>query len=411
MPIELSMRDLLEAALENGFTITDAHLWIAASDVSYNWLDSNGEGQVGRLPPGHYFRIRSDHQGVRRIFECSSEEWARQAENGEAASPEGDVTSELLLMAKKKVSGAETGSGEKMDAIIALRKVVGLDSPEIVAMVDAGLATASDKLKQELLKELRDPVKVEIVINGVETAEVKHPHEKLKDILPYAIARKNIFLAGPAGCGKTYLAEQVANSLNLRFNYMNLTGATSESVLVGRIDYFNGNKYMPSSFVDFYENGGVFLLDEMDGADPNMLMIVNTALAGSTLAVPDVEKPLRKKHKDFICVAAANTWGHGADRVYVGRNQLDGATLDRFRVAQFNMDYDERLEKLLGEKVVVEWAQNLRKKVRSTQLRRIVSTRWVMEASELKRAGLSWDSLRERFLEDWTPADKSKAGV
>jgi hypothetical protein len=51
-----------------------------------------------------------------------------------------------------------------------------------------------------------------------------------------------------------------------------------------------------------------------------------------------------------VC-AAANTYGTGADALYVGRNQLDAATLDRFYVVE--MDYDRKLEaKLAPEEVV-----------------------------------------------------------
>jgi cobaltochelatase CobS len=40
-------------------------------------------------------------------------------------------------------------------------------------------------------------------------------------------------------------------------------------------------------------------------------------------------------------VATANTFGTGADRVYVGSLQIDGATLDRFAFLEW--PYDEGL--------------------------------------------------------------------
>jgi cobaltochelatase CobS len=39
----------------------------------------------------------------------------------------------------------------------------------------------------------------------------------------------------------------------------------------------------------------------------------------------------------------ANTFGTGADRQYVGRNQLDESTLDRFRIGQIERDYDSEI--------------------------------------------------------------------
>ena len=48
------------------------------------------------------------------------------------------------------------------------------------------------------------------------------------------------------------------------------------------------------------------------------------------------------RHPDFICIAAANTWGLGATNDYVGILKLDAAFLDRF--VQIFWDVDEGLE-------------------------------------------------------------------
>jgi MoxR-like ATPase len=49
-----------------------------------------------------------------------------------------------------------------------------------------------------------------------------------------------------------------------------------------------------------------------------------------------------QRHPDFVAIAAANTFGRGADRQYVGRYQLDAATLDRF--VMLSWEYDSALE-------------------------------------------------------------------
>ncbi|MCH7728630.1 MAG: hypothetical protein IH991_19420, partial [Planctomycetes bacterium] len=73
-----------------------------------------------------------------------------------------------------------------------------------------------------------------------------------------------------------------------------------------------------------------------------MLVVVNAALANGHLRLPDGTTVDR--HADFVCAAAANTFGTGADRQYVGRNQLDAATLDRFAACRLAFDYDVDLE-------------------------------------------------------------------
>ena len=95
-------------------------------------------------------------------------------------------------------------------------------------------------------------------------------------------------------------------------------------------------------------NGGVFLFDEIDAADANVLLVVNSALANGRMSVPSRhDQPVAKKHSEFVCIAAANTFGRGADRVYVGRNELDEATLDRFRIGNAPRFQRPRLRKRL----------------------------------------------------------------
>ena len=82
-----------------------------------------------------------------------------------------------------------------------------------------------------------------------------------------------------------------------------------------------------TEFRKAYENGGLFLFDEIDASMPGAILAFNAALANNFMDFPDKKVP---RHKDFYCIAAANTFGSGADRQYVGRNQLDAASLDRF---------------------------------------------------------------------------------
>jgi len=60
-------------------------------------------------------------------------------------------------------------------------------------------------------------------------------------------------------------------------------------------------------FVQVYENGGVFLLDEIDAADANVMVAINAALANGVLANPNGKVHVR--HDKCFILAAANTWG------------------------------------------------------------------------------------------------------
>ena len=201
-------------------------------------------------------------------------------------------------------------------------------------------------------------------------------------ILALAQARLNILLVGPSGCGKTHIAAKVAEALDLPFDSRSVSIGMSESQLAGWLVPQDGGAfgYRRSSFIQFYEEGGVFLLDEIDAGDPNTLVFINTALSNNYIAVPNrVDNPRATRHEDFVCIAAANTYGTGADRMFVGRNQLDEATLDRFRVGTVEMDYDPIVERSIVRGDILDWGLKMRASVRGAKLRRTVSTRFLRD--------------------------------
>jgi hypothetical protein len=84
------------------------------------------------------------------------------------------------------------------------------------------------------------------------------PHRMLNKAVVLARCRKNILLIGPAGSGKTYLAEQVAQVLGLPFSFISCSAGMSEGQLLGRlVPTGEGGKfeYLRSEFVRCYEEG------------------------------------------------------------------------------------------------------------------------------------------------------------
>jgi hypothetical protein len=88
--------------------------------------------------------------------------------------------------------------------------------------------------------------------------------------------------------------------------------------------------------------GGVFLLDEIDAGNPNVLLQINSGVSNGFLEFPD---GMIKRHDDFRLIATANTFGNGADGNYVGRNKLDKATVNRFIPIVWELD--EEIEESL----------------------------------------------------------------
>jgi len=247
-----------------------------------------------------------------------------------------------------------------------------------------------DKAREEVKKASMNVVEVRIKKPGTKKAKVMKDlfHAQFRRVLKLAQARKNIFVYGPTGCGKSHLCEQVATALGLPFAFVSCTSGMSEGVLGGRLLPTGRNgqfNYGVSEFIKCYENGGVFLLDEIDAADSNVLLFINAALANGQVAVSNrPKKPYAKRHADFVCTAAANTVGTGADRLYSGRNKLDAASLDRFHIGKVAMDYDERVETILcPDDELRALLLRYRKAVDAHRLERAISTRFMRDAHEM----------------------------
>lgn len=241
-------------------------------------------------------------------------------------------------------------------------------------------------------------------------------HEVFPRVLDLATTepRQHIFLSGPSGSGKGYLADQLAKALDLPYGYMSCSGGLNEAHLLGRTipNTVTGEAcFITSEYVKRYEEGGVFLLDEIDAADSNVLIVVNASLASDVLAVPNrLKNPYAKKHKDFVCVVAANTFGRGSTRMYVGRNQLDEATLDRFRIGMIHMDYSPAIEALLcPEKSLRDKLLGWRAKMNAAGLRRVLSTRFLAQAHCLAtQKGWTIEAIFNALTSGWSEDEKAK---
>mgnify|MGYP000099054472 FL=1 len=204
-------------------------------------------------------------------------------------------------------------------------------------------------------------------------------HYQFEDILKMVKKDIPLMLTGPAGAGKNHTLEQVAEALDLDFYFTN--SVTQEYKLTGFIDA-NG-KYHETEFFKAFTNGGLFFLDEVDASVPEALIILNSAIANRYFDFPIGRI---KANENFRVVCAGNTYGTGADMIYVGRNVLDGATLDRFVVVKFT--YDNEIEKQLAyDKELYDFIHELRRVVNMCSLRYIVSMRAIINATKLLEIG------------------------
>lgn len=268
--------------------------------------------------------------------------------------------------------------------------------------------------EKAISKEINEAVK-KLQPNYIKVAERKQvkiegrTHKSFEECLFLAQHERQIFISGPAGSGKTTLGEQIAKAFNLNFAFISCSAGLSEAHLLGRM-LFDGT-YVASDFINLYENGGVFLLDEVDAADANTMLTINSALANGIVSVPNrKEKPHAKRHKDFILIASGNTWGNGSFE-YHGRNHLDAAFLDRFAMSRIYIDYDKQLEKEIcaGYPELSKVLWKVRENCYKQKVRRIVSTRAFIAGVRQMSAGKELQQVVERFFIGWTDEEKAKA--
>ena len=257
---------------------------------------------------------------------------------------------------------------------------------EIVnAIINKGKKITQDSLLKEfspIMDEyIRDtygylPKKIDVTDSDKPVVQLEGLfHQKFDTILQIVKRNVPLMLVGPAGSGKNHTLEQIAKALSLDFYFTN--AVTQEYKLTGFIDA-NG-KYQETQFYRAFKDGGLFFLDEMDASVPEVLVLLNAAIANGYFDFPTGRV---NAHEDFRIVSAANTVGRGANMEYTGRSQLDAATLDRFTIVQF--DYDPEVEyALAGSTDLYNFVNDLRDIIKNNSIRYVVSMRATINSTKL----------------------------
>ena len=330
----------------------------------------------------------------------------------------------------QRATGTDDTAGQ-LAALLAKLAGASLDPAAVRAIVAGELAGFTARLEAV---ENSGPRRIEISMQGAPSVTMdEHTHPLFEKVVRLCKAGLNVALVGPAGCGKSHLARQVATALQARtYAELNCTSGASEADLTGYLLPTGAGgafEYHAAPFVDVYENGGVFMLDEFDAADPNMALVINAATANGHINLPKrLGKHSAKRGDNVVILAGLNTTMTGADATYSARNAMDGSTADRWYMVR--MGYDEAYEAALwGAKATVkrwqpadpetceqeivllcDWIKQLRQRVQQAKLRRIVSTRAFQKAIAARRAGVPMDEIKSDLRAGWTTDELAKVG-
>ena len=201
------------------------------------------------------------------------------------------------------------------------------------------------------------------------------------------------FITGLSGNGKTLSVEQACAQLKRELIRVNITIETDEDDLIGGFRLGKDGDATVTTWhdgpvVEALERGAVLLLDEIDLAS-NKIMCLQSILEGKGVFMKKIGKYV-KPAPGFQIIATANTKGKGSDDGrFIGTNVMNEAFLERFPITM-EQSYPtvtvekrilERLAKDLGVedldfcKLLVDWADNVRKTFFDGGVDEVISTR------------------------------------
>lgn len=252
------------------------------------------------------------------------------------------------------------------------------------------LRKLAEKLKAEEEEKKR---KAEEEAKMIDMSKLQ-PHEQLKRLIEAGI--RNIWMVGPAGCGKSTMARMTAKELNLPYLCISCGIGTSATE-------FLGYKYPTresTKFAEYYAKPSIILIDEMTALDPAVGQVLNAALANDEI---ETTTGLVSRNPECIIIATSNTFGSGASRQYVANNQLDASTIDRFIGGIIEVDYSVDYESQYDVDVV-NYVWKLRECIKACNIRRIASTRMIQSGTRMKKA--YFKNWKDMLICNWTDTER-----
>jgi len=290
-----------------------------------------------------------------------------------------------------------------MDALLAALSAQAGDSAAVAALA-ADLETVTARVQT-----LESAAPALLVIDaagaafGDELPATRHP--MMETLIRSVTARdlrgtpQNVWISGPTGSGKTTGARMAAEALGLAWGFHSQMQMPHE--LIGFVDA--AGTYHETVFVRLFRDGGLCLLDEIDGWAVDATAALNSALANGQISLPTGE--IINRNRDFYCIGAGNTWGLGPTAEFVGRNRLDAATRSRFPI-KLAWGYDMALERALAQNDA--WADRVfaaRRAAEKHGIKTLIDPRVTIAGAAMIRSGFTSDETAAMtYLAELAPA-------
>ena len=227
-----------------------------------------------------------------------------------------------------------------------------------------------------------------------------------------AIARgRNIWLAGPAGTGKTEFVKNLCAGLGRAFVRVSFDSGAERYEFIGGERVRNGTTVYQRGIVlrGFTRPGAVILLDEVSFARPEYLSALHAALEPSgVVTIPETGEVVRKA-EGVVFMAADNSNGRGDyTGMYVGVREQNVAFVNRFaRTVNFTYLDAASEAKVIAARsgctpqlaeVLVGFMNVARQAGESAQLDHVPTLREVFYLAEALTDGLNYRSAFEQCM-------------
>ena len=207
-----------------------------------------------------------------------------------------------------------------------------------------------------------------------------------------------VLIIGPKGTGKTTLVRRFASEMKKDLDSVNFSLRTRESHLVGSRTLNKGEiNFVEGVLVKSMRNGTLLYLDELNAAEPDVLLRLDEALDDRRqLVLKEAEGQVVRAADDWFVIATINPLSH------VGTKELPPQLLSRFPV-RLRLDYppeDIELDivsrhvtidnsKVRDVKHAIQLAKNLREAAAVEELYYSPSIRETIAFAKMLNTGLS----------------------
>lgn len=240
---------------------------------------------------------------------------------------------------RKRIDNLPTSNGSTVD--VARIEALEKQHSALAPMIDAIGTKIDERLAdwQTKVDNLNSARPIQIVSPNLPTVDVGRQHMMFANLLVTANAVKGSgvpMMVGPAGSMKSSAIAPIAKAMGLRFLPFVCGQSHDETDFLGYTDA-NGRFVDKWGFADFYENGGIIFLDEVGNLSANGATSLNGLISNDVATFASGK--VIKRSPNCIFIAADNTFGRGADAMYIGRSQLDAATLNRMVYLPWETDW------------------------------------------------------------------------